>query len=344
MKDIAFALIGCGRIVQKYADLFRNNLIIGGSVACVCDLNLDRAQAVANMLQVPAYRELSQMIKEQSNNIDAFVLLTDSGSHAELTKILSIYGKPIIVEKPIALTIEDANEMIQSCQKANIRLFVVKQNRYNLTIQKLKQVYDQGHFGKIVMATTRLRWCRTQQYYDQDPWRGTSQGEGGIFMNQAIHYLDLLTWFLGDPVSVIAKSRCSLVNIETEDTAVAIITFREGILGVIEATTATRPFDVEGSFSIMGENGMVEIDGFALNDFKHWHFTQKHKDLDISSEDFSETPSSVYGFGHERYLNNLVKKLRGEYINMSEGIEGKKSLVLATGIYNAIKQKEEFFF
>lgn len=324
--------------------MFRDNLIIGGTVSCVCDLNFDRAQTVAAILQVRAYSDLSQMMNEQNNNVDAFILLTESGSHATLTRILSVYGKSIIVEKPMALTVEDANDMIRTCQKANIQLFIVKQNRYNLPIQKLKQIYDQGHFGKIVMATARLRWCRTQEYYDQDSWRGTYKGEGGLFMNQGIHYLDLLTWFLGDPVSVIGKSRCSLVDIETEDTAAAIITFKEGSLGIIEATTAARPFDIEGSFSLLGENGMIEVNGFALNNFRHWHFSKQHRDLDISLTDFSENPKNVYGFGHKRYLNEVVKHLQGQPCDISGEAEGRKAVLLATGIYKSIEDGKEFFF
>ncbi len=311
MENINFALIGCGRVAKKYIEVFYDNLIEKGRIIAVCDVNFARAREAAETLYIPAYSDIYQMMEEQGKHIHALILLTESSLHAELTLSLAPYGKHLIVEKPIALTLEDADKMIDACKRENIRLFVVHQNRYNLSVQKLREVYEQGHFGKIVMATARMRWCRTQDYYAQTPWHGTRQGEGGLFLNQAIHYLDLLTWFLGEPLSVFAKSRCALVDIETEDTGIAVITFKNGTLGIVEATTATRPCDIEGSFSLLGEKGMAEIDGFALNQMRHWRFSESHPDLKIAVEDFSEHPPNVYGFGHTRYLNHVVDELHG---------------------------------
>jgi UDP-N-acetyl-2-amino-2-deoxyglucuronate dehydrogenase len=344
MENINFALIGCGRVAKKYIEVFRDKLIQKGRIVSVCDINFERAKEAGEILDVPAYSDMHHMMAEQGNRIQALILLTESGLHAELTLNLAPYGKHLIVEKPITLTLEDADKMILACKKKNIRLFVVHQNRYNLSVQKLREVYDQGHFGKIVMGTARMRWCRTQDYYDQTAWHGTRKGEGGLFLNQAIHYLDLLTWFLGEPLSVYAKSRCALVDIETEDTGIAVITFKNGALGVIEATTAARPCDIEGSFSLLGEKGMAEIDGFALNKMRHWHFSTSHPDLKIAVEDFSESPPNVYGFGHIRYLNHVVDELQGNPHGLPEGLEGRKSLELAVGIYRSIEKGKEILF
>ena len=204
---------------------------------------------------------------------DVVSILTDSGSHADVTVELAPYGRHIVVEKPMALTLQDADAMIRACDANGIRLFVVKQNRFNVPIVKTREALEQGRFGKIVMGTVRVRWCRDQAYYDQADWRGRWATDGGVLSNQASHHIDVLEWMLGDVSSVFAMSRTALVDIEAEDTAVVLVRFVSGALGIIEATTATRPRDLEGSLSILGENGSVEVGGFALNLMKTWQFT-----------------------------------------------------------------------
>ena len=193
------------------------------------------------------------------DEIDIISVLTPSGMHADHAVQLSRFEKHLVIEKPMALTLEDADKMIAACDQAGTKLFIVKQNRFNKPVVKLKQALDEGRFGKLVMGTVRVRWCRDQSYDDQDDWRGTWALDGGVFANQASHHIDLLMWCLGTPISVFAVSRTALVSIEAEDTAVAIVKFKNGAIGVIEATTATRPRDLEGSLSILGENGSAEI-------------------------------------------------------------------------------------
>src|ERR1700722_6272048 len=178
-----------------------------------------------------------------STNPDVLVILTESGRHAEHAIALAPHGKHIIVEKPMALTLDDADEMIRACDRHGVRLFVVKQNRFNVPVTKLRQALERGRFGKLVLGTVRVRWCRRQDYYDQDAWRGTWALDGGVLSNQASHHIDLLEWMMGDVESVFAKARTALVDIETEDTGVVIIKFKNGALGIVEATTATRPKD-----------------------------------------------------------------------------------------------------
>lgn len=337
-----FALIGCGRISKKYAEIFSQALVDNAQIIAVCDIVKDKADIVAEILKVPAYTDMHQMMQEMEEKIDVLVILSESGLHAKHTLELAPYKKHIVVEKPIALTINDAEQMIQACQNVGSKLFVVKQNRYNLPVQKLREVYDQGEFGKIVMGTVRVRWCRDQTYYDQDPWRGTWSMDGGVFTNQASHHVDLLTWFMGTPVSVFAKSRTALVDIEAEDTGVAVITFSSGAIGIVEATTAARPIDLEGSLSILGEKGTVEIAGFAVNQLKHWHF-KNPKVQKVNLDEFSENPKNVYGFGHVRYLNHVVDCILNDKKPPIDGSEGLKSLELISAIYESIETGKEIF-
>src|SRR5205823_387910 len=231
--------------------------IAGAKLAAVCDAKEDRARAFGERFKVPFYGDMDVMMREQE--IDVVSVLTPSGMHAEQVIHLAKYKRHIVVEKPMALTLDDADAMIRACDTAGVKLFVVKQNRFNLPVQKARGALEAGRFGKLVLGTVRVRWCRTQDYYDQDAWRGTWKYDGGVLANQASHHVDLLEWMMGDVESVFAKSRRALANIEAEDTAVVILKFRSGALGLIEATTATRPRDIEGSLSLLGERGTVEI-------------------------------------------------------------------------------------
>jgi len=343
MKPLCFALVGCGRIAKKHAEILGDKQANGAILTAVCDLKEERAKYYGEKYQVPWFTDMHQMMQTMSKQIDVVNILTESGSHATNVIELASYGKHFVVEKPMALTLEDADAMILACDKARIRLFVVKQNRYNYPVQKLRQVLEEGRFGKLVMGTVRVRWCREQKYYDQDPWRGTWAMDGGVFTNQASHHIDLLEWMLGEPISVFAKAITALVNIETEDTGVAIIKFRNGALGVVEATTATRPKDIEGSISILGGKGTVEIGGFAVNEMKIWNFSEpKAGDKEVL-EKYRQNPPNVYGFGHVAYLENVVDAIRNNKPALVDGLEGRKSLELITGIYESIETGKEVF-
>jgi predicted dehydrogenase len=313
----------------------------GAQLVAGCDLKPDAAKAAADRYGMPCYTDLHEMMAEHGDKIDAVSILTESGAHAEHTLELASYGKHIIVEKPMALTLEEADEMIQVCDANGIKLFVVKQNRYNYAVQALRKAFDAGRFGKIVMGTVRIRWCRDQSYYDQADWRGTWAMDGGVFANQASHHIDLLEWFLGPPVSVFAKSRTALVDIETEDTGVAIVTFASGAIGVIEATTATRPKDLEGSLSILGEKGSVEISGFAVNQIKTWQFDEECPDDARTLTESNEDPPNVYGFGHIDYMRHVVDAIREDGPSLVDGLEGRKSLRLISAIYESIETGKE---
>lgn len=333
-KSLGFALVGCGRIAQRYIDLLTGP-VKGARLVSVCDIQKGRTESAGTRAGVPAYTDMHEMMSRHRDEVDVVCVLTESGNHAAHAIALSSYGKHLVVEKPMALTLDDAQAMVLACDKANVRLFVVKQNRYNLPVMKLREALDSGRFGKLVMGTVRVRWCRPQSYYNQDAWRGTWALDGGVFANQASHHIDLLMWVLGEPVSVFARTRTALVEIEAEDTGVAIIQFRSGAIGVVEATTATRPKDLEGSLSILGERGTVEIGGFAVNRMKTWEFANSAPEDEEVLARFSENPPNVYGFGHQRYLEGVVAALERHGPRLVDGIEGMRSLELIVAMYES---------
>jgi predicted dehydrogenase len=314
--------------------------VIEGATLCgVSDTVVDKAKETGEEFGVPWFDDYDEMMR--SVDPDVVVVLTESGNHAKHVIDLSTYGKHIVVEKPMALRLSDADKMIEACDRAAIKLFVVKQNRFNVPVQKAREALEANRFGKLVSGSVRVRWCRPQSYYDQDSWRGTWALDGGVLSNQASHHVDLLTWMMGEVESVFALSTTALANIEAEDTAVVALRFKSGALGVIEATTATRPVDLEGSLSILGENGTVVIGGFAVNEMSVWQFVEKIPEDDIVLEKFSVNPPNVYGFGHQAYYEHVVAAIRDDTPNLIDGLEGRKSLELISAIYESVETRRE---
>lgn len=336
---LTFGLIGCGRIAKRHAELLGLNQITGARLGAVCDIDAVRAKNFGEQFDVPWFTEIEQMLK--SVRLDVVSILTPSGMHAEHLLTVAPYKCHIVVEKPMALTLDDADAMIRACDRNGVRLFVVKQNRFNLPVQKLRQALEAGRFGKIVLGTVRVRWCRTQDYYDQDDWRGTWAYDGGVLANQASHHVDLLEWMMGDVESVFARGITALVKIEAEDTAVVTLKFRSGALGIIEATTAVRPQDMEGSISVLGEGGSVEISGFAVNKMKIWSFVASNPQDSEVMEKYSVNPPSVYGFGHQAYYEHVVDCIENDKQHLVDGLEGRKSLELISAIYESIETERE---
>lgn len=338
---IGFALVGCGRIARKHAGNLGENKIEGASLVAVCDLVEEKAQFYGEKYNVPYFTDMHKMMNEMGGKIQAISILTESGAHAQNTIDLAPYGKHIVVEKPMALTLEDADRMIEACDKSGVRLFVVKQNRFNYPVVKMREALEADRFGKLVLGTIRVRWCRDQAYYDQASWRGTWEHDGGVFANQASHHVDLLQWMMGDVESVFAKTTTALVNIEAEDTGVVVLKFKNGALGVIEATTATRPKDLEGSISVLGEKATVEIGGFAVNEMKIWNFLESEEGDKEVVDKYKVNPPDVYGFGHTEYLNNVVSAIRDNKSALVQGLEGRKSLELISAIYESVETGKE---
>tara|TARA_B100000035_G_C21007016_1_gene557776 strand:+ start:411 stop:1478 length:1068 start_codon:yes stop_codon:yes gene_type:complete len=338
---LKFALLGCGRIAKRHSELLGFNKIKNATLVSVCDINEQKAKKIAMQFNVPYFTDMHEMMQKQS--LDVVSVLTESGYHAKHVISLAKYGKHIVVEKPMALTLNDADSMIRACDENNCKLFVVKQNRFNVPVIKLRQAYEADRFGKIVLGTVRVRWCRDQDYFNQDSWRGTMALDGGVIANQASHHIDMLEWMVGDVESVFAKANTSFVDIEAENTVVATLKFKNGALGIVEATTATRPHDLEGSISILGEKGSVVISGFAVNKIQTWAFKKKIKGDDDILNKYSVNPPNVYGFGHQAYYEHVVDSIKNKKTPLVDGISGKKSLELIIAIYQSIESGKEVF-
>jgi UDP-N-acetyl-2-amino-2-deoxyglucuronate dehydrogenase len=338
---LKFALVGCGRIAKRHSELLGLNEIENATLVAVCDINEEKAKKIGEQFNVPYYTDMDEMM--QNEDVDAVSVLTESGNHAKNVVNLAEYGKHIIVEKPMALTLDDADDMIMACEKNGCRLFVIKQNRFNVPVIKLKEAVDNNRFGKMFMGTVRVRWCRPQAYYDMASWRGTWAMDGGVLTNQASHHVDLLEYMMGKVDSVYAKGIQALADIEAEDTAAVILKFRNGGIGIIEATTAIRPKDLEGSITILGEKGSVEIGGFAVNKMLHWNFQEEIEGDAEVMEKYSVNPSNVYGFGHQAYYKHVVDSIVNDRKQMVDGLEGRKSIELISAIYESMETRKEVF-
>lgn len=336
---LKFALVGCGRIAKRHSELLGLGQIKNAKLTAVCDIVPDKAERLGQEFGVPYFADMHEMMHKI--DVDVVVVLTESGNHAKHVLELASYGKHIVVEKPMALTLEDADEMISACDRAGVKLFIVKQNRFNVPVIKLHEAREAGRFGKLVMGTVRVRWCRPQSYYDQDPWRGTWALDGGVLTNQASHHVDLLEWMMGEVDSVFAMSATALANIEAEDTAVVTLRFKNGALGIIEATTAVRPKDLEGSISVLGEKGTVEIGGFAVNKMKVWDFVEPQAGDEDVMEKYSVNPPNVYGFGHQAYYDHVVDCIINNKQHLVDGLQGRKSLELINAIYESVETGKE---
>ena len=338
---LKFALVGCGRIAKRHSELLGFDQIRGAKLVAVCDNVVDKAIKIAGQFGISSYEDMDKMMISES--IDVVVVLTPSGLHAEHVVNLSKYGKHIMVEKPMALTIEDTEDMISACDVNHIKLFVIKQNRFNVPVVKLKETLDSGRFGKLTLGTVRVRWARHQAYYDQDSWRGTWSMDGGVLTNQASHHVDMLEWMMGDVESVFAKISTALADVETEDTAIVTLKFKSGALGIIEATTAARPTNLEGSISILGENGTVVVGGVAVNEMQTWTFEDKQDGDSDVLEKFSVNPPNVYGFGHQAYYEHVIDCIETGSANLVDGLQGRKSIELISAIYESAETGKEVF-
>lgn len=332
---LRFGLMGCGRIAKRHSELLGNGQIKGAELVAVADVQTDRADAFAARFGVHSFHTAEAMLA--SPDVDIVSILTPSGMHADHAIMAARAGKHVVVEKPMALRLEDADAMIRACDEAGVKLFVVKQNRFNVPVVKAREALDEGRFGKLVLGTVRVRWCRDQRYYDQDSWRGTWAQDGGVLSNQASHHVDLLEWFMGSVESVHARAMTALVDIEAEDTAIATLKFTNGALGIVEATNAVRPKDLEGSLSVLGSTGTVVIGGFAVNKIDTWNFSNPDPvDREIA-EKFSVNPPNVYGYGHQAYYEHVVDCLTNNRAALVDGLEGRRSLELINALYESIE-------
>lgn len=328
-RKIRIAVVGCGRVSKSH---FRSIKIHNNQLelAAICDIDATVLAEHAEKYNVPIYRNMEEML--QKEQLDLVALCTPSGIHPSQAILAARYKVHVMTEKPMATRWRDGTHMVKTCDEAGVYLFVVKQNRRNTTLQLLKRAVTEKRFGKIHMVNLNVFWTRPQSYYDQsNGWRGTWEFDGGAFMNQASHYVDLLDWLIG-PVEKVQAMMSTTRDIEVEDTGVLNIKWRNGALGSMSVTMLTYPKNLEGSITILGENGSVRVGGVAVNDIQLWQF-DKSKDYDKQVQSANYETTSVYGFGHPFYYKNVIDVLRGEAEPETDGREGLKSLELLIAAY-----------
>ncbi len=334
-KKVKFAIIGCGRVAPKHAESLKK--IAHVELTVVCDKNEDRAKSFAEKYDCRYYTDYKELLKKEKD-VDCISVCTPHAYHAEITINSANAGKHVVTEKPMAMNLEEADKMIAACKKNNVKLFVVKQNRYNKPIKKLKEAIDKGRFGKIFYGNTTVYWSRPQEYYDQEPWLGT-KADGGVLMNQASHHIDMIRWLMGDVESIKATTGTLTHKIESEDTGLVILKFRNGSFGTIVATTCVFPHNLEGSVTIMGTKGTVKVGGVALNKMDIWNFEDWNNDDEIIKT--SHNPPKVYAFGHLEFLKEVVESIEKNVPPKVDGEEGRKTLELITNIYKSAKFNKE---
>ena len=327
-RKIRMAVVGCGRISKNHfssIERHTENLELVG----VCDTNAATLEQHIQTHNVPGFSSLPELVT--NTQPDVVALCTPSGLHSEQAVAAARLGVHVMTEKPMATRWQDGVRMVKACDEAGVRLFVVKQNRRNATLQLLKRAVEEKRFGRIHLVHLNVFWSRPQDYYDQAKWRGTWEFDGGAFMNQASHYVDLLDWLIG-PIDKVQAMVSTTRDIEVEDTGVLNVRWRNGALGSMSVTMLTYPKNLEGSITILGETGSVRIGGVAVNDIQLWDFAQpRDYDADIKSANYETT--SVYGFGHPLYYKNVIDVLRGEAEPKTDGREGLKSLEVLIAAY-----------
>ncbi len=332
-RKIRLAVVGCGRISNNHFDAIEKHAE-RVELVNVCDSNAEALENAVARTGAKGHRSVSSMLEKTT--ADLVILATPSGLHPEQTVQIAESGRHVMTEKPMATRWQDGLRMVKACDEANVRLFVVKQNRLNATLQLLKRAVEQKRFGRIYMVSINVFWTRPQEYYDSAAWRGTWEYDGGAFMNQASHYVDLLDWLIGPIESVQAYTATLERNIQVEDSGILNVRWRSGALGSMNVTMLTYPKNMEGSITIIGEKGTVRVGGVAVNEIQQWEFAEPHED-DQKVKTASYETTSVYGFGHPLYYNNVINTLRGEAEPEADGREGLKVLEVLIAAYRSAR-------
>lgn len=343
--NLRYALIGCGRISPNHISAAINNSL---SIVGLCDLELDKATNLFKSFNLGdntnIYKDYVKMIKEEKP--DLIAIATESGNHAEIAKYCIKQRINLIIEKPIALSLEDADEIIDLSNKYNVTVSACHQNRFNKSIQKIKEAIDNKRFGKLFHGTAHIRWNRKQDYYTQAPWRGTWEQDGGALMNQCIHNIDLLRWTMGNEITEVFAYSDNLNHpyIESEDFGVALVKFKNGSYGVIEGTTNIYPKNLEETLYIFGEKGTVKAGGKSVNIIEEWFFEDNLDKPKLVKEKFSENPPTVYGFGHTPLYEDVIDSILNNRKPFVTAEDGKNALELVLGIYKSASEGKSVKF
>jgi len=322
MQPIPCALIGLGHISNAHLQAIAA-CKDGLQLVAVCDPSIEKARKIAQELNVAAYNDPRQLLAQESPEL--MILCTPNGLHAEQGILATNHGCHVLTEKPIAVTQADAEQLIRACHHHSVNLMVVMQLRFLPTVLALKRCIDEGRLGRIYFAQCNLFWTRPQSFYDESKWRGSRKLDGGMFVNQGIHYLDLMQWMLGEVESVQSISATLGRSIETEDTGAVLLKWRSGTIGSFNETMLTYPKNMETSLTILGEKGSVRLAGNGLNQFTHWEV-----------EGGLPRPETVENFhAHTAYYQHVVRVLRHGEPPLVSGEESMKSLQLVAAIHEA---------
>lgn len=329
-----FGILGCGRIASRHADaIFARG---DARLMAVCDGDEQRAGRMASQYGCRAFTSYEEMLAQPE--LDAVCICTPSGLHAPQGIQAARAGKHVVVEKPMALTLQDADALEAACREAGVKLTVVLQNRYNAAMRRLREAVDAGKMGKLLLATVTVRWYRPQEYYSGDNWHGTIAMDGGALMNQAIHHIDALQWMMGEPESAFAYTGTLAHQIEAEDVGVGVVRFAGGSLGSIEGSTITYPANIEGSLAVFGERGSVKIGGNSLDRISFWKVEgELEHETEILRRQELDPPPSRY-LSHSLVLDDMVRAIREDGQPTTNGVEGRKSLALVLALYESSRR------
>jgi len=333
---VGFGLIGCGRVAPRHAQSLIQ--VPDTQLVAVADVREDRASRFSAEYGAQAYTNYEDMLARP--DIDAVTICVPSGLHAQVAIDVLQAGKHVLVEKPIALNLDDADRMIATAREKGLRLGVVLQNRYNSPVQQVRTLIDQGRLGKLYLGSVCVRWYRPQSYYEDD-WHGTRSMDGGALMNQSIHHLDALQWFMGPVASVYAYTATLAHTMECEDVGVAVVRFRSGALATVEGSTLTWPQNLEGSVALFGERGSVKIGGTALSRITLWKVDgELEREAEILTSQRIDPPT-VYGYSHREVIHDFVRALLEGREPSTPGPEARKSLALVLAIYESARTGQE---
>lgn len=331
-----YALIGCGRISANHIVAAQKNQL---TIVGICDLKYENMEDKVLKFKLPEsvklYSDYNEMI--QTEKPDLVSIATESGKHASIALDCIMAGCNVIIEKPIALSIEDADAIINAAKEKNVKVCACHQNRFNKSVQKIHEALQMRRFGKLLYGTAHIRWARDHEYYDRAKWRGTWEQDGGALMNQCIHDIDLLRWLMGDDIIEVIGMTDRLKHdyIEAEDLGIALIRFKNGSYGIIEGTTNIYPKNLEETLYIFGEKGTVKAGGEAVNLIEEWRFSDYLDNPKTVKKECSEMPPNVYGFGHSKLYANMIDAIENDKEPLVNGEAGKRAVELVLAIYKS---------
>lgn len=337
--SLRYALIGCGRIaVNHIAAALAENLDVVG----LCDLEIENIHAMLRKAGVstgyPVYSDYRQMLRETKPELVG--IATESGKHAQIALDCIEQGCHVIIEKPIALSLQDADAVIAAGNERGVCVSACHQNRFNLSIQMMRQAIEGGRLGRPLYGTAHIRWNRNEEYYAQAPWRGTWAQDGGALMNQCIHNIDLLRWMMGDEVTEVFAytERLTHPYIEAEDMGLALTKFANGAYGLIEGSTSVFSKNLEETLYIFGEKGTMKAGGQSVNRIEEWRLGDGLDDAEDVKVRTAENPPDIYGFGHSRLYADVIRAIEMGTKPLADGEAGRRALELVLAIYRSAKE------